>query len=633
MSHGTPRSWPDVPGYEIVRVIGRGGFGTVYEARQLSVDRTIALKVLDARTLGDDGQRRFRAEARTIGGLSWHRHVASLYDAGTTPDGDPYLVMELLDGGSLRGRTLSPPALTEVAHQISSALGAAHDAGVLHRDIKPDNILVDRQGTYVLSDFGIATLDDATRSRSGSFVGTYAYCAPELLDGQWATVRSDLYSLGATLHALATGRAPFAREDSSPAALIRRVIEEPMPPLPDTIPDALQHLIVQLMSKDPVQRPASADEVRSMAEGSGSAEATDTARTSATPIDPRAPLTAGPTHGEPPARPPAKQPRGHRPGLAAIGVLAAVLVLATAWAVQRTRSGSPTTGSAHLPSDPAGPSVQGTIWVGDEPSAITVVEGVPWVSLTGDRGVASIDPTTRTVSDLLDVGASPRAIAATASALWVTDAASAQVLRIDLATSTIRRTTIAGGSPQGMAVSDGAIWVADQAADGITEISAENGNEVSMVPVGNEPWAVAAAIDGSLWVVNRGDRTVTRVDVSSRTATMTTRVGADPWEIAVGGGGVWVTDASSNSVVRLDPSTGQILITLHVGTTPSAIAVDDRAVWVTNRDDDTVVRIDPNTNRVTDTLPVGHQPAAVAVTDGDVWVVNRGDGTVTHIAG
>ena len=272
MSHGTPRSWPDVPGYEIVRVIGRGGFGTVYEARQLSVDRTIALKVLSAESVDAAAERRFPAESRAIGALSWHHHVVSLYDAGVTPGGEPFLVMELVPGGSLgehlrAGESLDATRVLAVASQVSDALAAAHAAGVLHRDVKPDNVLVDRRGNHLLGDFGIATLTDGTRSTTGTFTGTYAYTAPEILRGERATAQSDLFSLGATLYALASGRPPFSVDtDASPAAQLVRILQDDPPPLPPSVPLGLADLILTLLAKDPRERPTSAAEVHALVE-------------------------------------------------------------------------------------------------------------------------------------------------------------------------------------------------------------------------------------------------------------------------------------------------------------------------------------------------------------------------------
>lgn len=265
--------WPSVQGYEIVAELGRGGFGDVYEARQVSVDRTVALKILGGSVIDEAAERRFRSECKTVGSLSWHPHVVSLYDAGICPDGRPYLAMELVPGGPVSeriraGARLESGQVRDVGIQIADALSAAHDAGILHRDIKPDNILIDRRGGYLLTDFGIATLEDGTRSTTGSFAGTYAYLAPELLKGERATPQSDVYSLGATLYTLAAGVPAFTgTTDATPAAVIFRVVSEPAPPLSHAVHQGLRAIIEKAMSKDPSDRYQSAAELEQALKG------------------------------------------------------------------------------------------------------------------------------------------------------------------------------------------------------------------------------------------------------------------------------------------------------------------------------------------------------------------------------
>jgi len=260
---------PEVPGYEIVRELGRGGFATVYEAQQLSVDRRVALKVVATSGLSPDVTRRFRSELRTIGTLSWHPHVVALHDGGITPAGVPFLAMELVAGGSWGDRVdqdgpCPPDTVLAVGLQVADALAAAHDAGIVHRDVKPENVLVGRRGEALLADFGVATLTDGTGSVSGSFVGTLLYAAPELLEGTRADPGSDIYAVGATLYTLARGRAAHASEedDESPAAVIHRVLSAQPPPLPPDVPRPLASVIERAMAREPEGRPASAEELQ-----------------------------------------------------------------------------------------------------------------------------------------------------------------------------------------------------------------------------------------------------------------------------------------------------------------------------------------------------------------------------------
>ncbi|MBI2709277.1 MAG: serine/threonine protein kinase [Actinobacteria bacterium] len=255
-----------VRGYEIVAEVGRGGFSVVYLAHQPHLHRTVALKVLTQVDSGDtEALRRFEGECRAIGSLSWHPNVVTVYDAGTTDDGLPYLAMEHLPAGSLQAKLADHgpapwPEVVKVGIQIADALAAAHQAGVLHRDVKPANVLTSRFGDYELADFGIARFTDVSRTASGIITGTVSYTAPEVLQGQPASQASDLYSLGALLHALVTGRAPFTTVDEeSVMAVLYRATSEPPESLDGRgLPADLTGLIVELMAKEPAQRPDSA---------------------------------------------------------------------------------------------------------------------------------------------------------------------------------------------------------------------------------------------------------------------------------------------------------------------------------------------------------------------------------------
>ncbi len=274
MSDNPLRGGASVPGYEVERELGRGGFAVVYRANQPKLRRTVALKVLtNVDPSDDDAKRRFEAECQAIGSLSWHPHVVTVYDAGATDEGLPFLAMEHLPSGSLQaklgdhGHAPSEEVL-RVAVQMSDALGAAHQAGILHRDIKPANVLTSRIGDYKLADFGIARFGDSQRTATGVITGTVAYTAPEVLRGARASSASDLYALGAMLCAVASGRTPFVKDaDESVVAIMYRVNTEDPPPLDGYgVPPDVALLIHTLMDKDPEKRPATALEVAQWAQ-------------------------------------------------------------------------------------------------------------------------------------------------------------------------------------------------------------------------------------------------------------------------------------------------------------------------------------------------------------------------------
>lgn len=263
-----------IPGYEVEKELGRGGFAVVYRAQQPKLRRTVALKVLtNVDPSDEDAKRRFEAECQAIGSLSWHPHVVTVYDAGQTEEGLPFLAMENLPSGSLQAKLADhgPAPWEEVLRvtvQMCDALGAAHQAGILHRDIKPANVLTSRIGDYKLADFGIARFGDTQRTATGVITGTVAYTAPEVLRGARASAASDIYALGAMLCAVATGKTPFVKDaDESVVAIMYRVNTEDPPPLVEEgIPEDLALLIHTLMDKDPEKRPESALEVAQWAQ-------------------------------------------------------------------------------------------------------------------------------------------------------------------------------------------------------------------------------------------------------------------------------------------------------------------------------------------------------------------------------
>lgn len=257
--------WPEVPGYRIIAEIGRGGFAMVYRAEQLDLGREVALKVLSVLDMTDDEVSRFERECATLARLDWHPNILRILHTGMTDEGRPYLAMELLEQGSLAGRQPAAPMpiddVAEIGVQISAALTAAHAEGVLHRDVKPANILIDRTGRYRLADFGIASIVGTSRSSSAGMAGTVGYLPPEIILGKKATAQSDVYSLGATMHALVTGAPPFARPtDESSAAAMSRTLTEPASDLRDHgAPEWFAAAIARSLDKDPGRRYATAE--------------------------------------------------------------------------------------------------------------------------------------------------------------------------------------------------------------------------------------------------------------------------------------------------------------------------------------------------------------------------------------
>ncbi|MEO7572642.1 MAG: protein kinase [Acidimicrobiales bacterium] len=257
-----------IPGIEDLEPVGRGGFGTVYSGWQPSLRRKVAVKVLDASASDGEAAARFQREGMAMGVLSDHPNVVPVYATGTVED-RPYLVMPLLPDGSLADQlatdgALDPAEVLRLGRGLADALSAAHEAGVLHRDIKPANVLRTPYGALQLADFGIARFADTTQTMGGSLMATVAYAAPEVLSGEPASAASDIYSLGATLHAALLGRAPYeAGPDEMPLAMAVRVLGNAAPDLRSAgIPPALAEVIDQAMARDPAERHLSAAALR-----------------------------------------------------------------------------------------------------------------------------------------------------------------------------------------------------------------------------------------------------------------------------------------------------------------------------------------------------------------------------------
>ncbi len=257
--------------YELVEEVGEGGMATVYRARDRELRRDVAVKVLFAHLAKrPEIVRRFHREARAAAALD-HANILRIYDVGGAEGEDPpYIVMELIRGRSLLGEIEQRgPMLAEAAACVGAlladALGAAHAAGVIHRDMKPANVMIAPGGRVLLTDFGVARLEteDSLVTKTGALLGTPAYMSPEQATGDTATTKSDLYSLGATLYQLATGVLPYS---GSPAKVLAQIAQNALVPAVKrraTVGPDLSRAIDQMMQADSAARPANANAIAS----------------------------------------------------------------------------------------------------------------------------------------------------------------------------------------------------------------------------------------------------------------------------------------------------------------------------------------------------------------------------------
>jgi serine/threonine protein kinase len=264
--------------YEIQSPLGAGGMGEVYRARDTRLDRTVAIKVLtEGLESAPEVRQRFDREARAVSSLN-HPHICALYDVGHQ-DGIDYLVMEYLEGQTLAARIekgpLPTPELLRTASQIADALDKAHRRGIVHRDLKPGNVMLTKSGAKLL-DFGLAKGGEVLQGDIGSsptmshpltvkgtIVGTMQYMSPEQLEGKEADARSDIFSFGAMLYEMATGKKAF--EAKSHASLIAAILKEeprPMRELQPLAPPLLESIVKSCLAKDPDERPQSAHDLK-----------------------------------------------------------------------------------------------------------------------------------------------------------------------------------------------------------------------------------------------------------------------------------------------------------------------------------------------------------------------------------
>ena len=286
--HASPRDLdPDIPaelrdaGFEDAAEIGRGGFGVVYRCAQPLLDRAVAVKVLTA-NLDPENLDRFLREQHAMGRLSGHPNIVTILQVGTTTTGRPFIVMPYHAKNSLEAliRRHGPLDWRETLHigvKLAGALEAAHGAGILHRDVKPANILLSEYGEPELTDFGIARIAGGFQTATGVITGSPAFTAPEVLEGKIPTPASDVYSLGATLFCALTGHAAFERQSGEKViAQFLRITSQPIPDLRERgFPPEVAAVIERAMAREPEARPASAaafgEELREVQRTSGMA--------------------------------------------------------------------------------------------------------------------------------------------------------------------------------------------------------------------------------------------------------------------------------------------------------------------------------------------------------------------------
>jgi YVTN family beta-propeller protein len=636
-----PRLGTRLAGYRIQALLGRGGMGVVYLAEQARPRRQVALKLLLApATVSEAFRERFLRESELAAAID-HPNVLPVYDAGET-DGVLWIAMRHVDGIDLaalltRDGPLAPEQALAIAGQVAGALDAAHARGLVHRDVKPGNILLAVEGGSVahayLADFGLTKRVGGARglTLSGQVLGTIDYVAPEQVEGGRVDGRADQYSLGCVLFECLTGVVPFRRD--SELAVLWAHVHDPPPRLGEYRPDlpaALDDAIGRALAKTPGDRHPSCAALVTAAQA---------ALAGAAP--------AGVRHRV--RRPTGRRagPGRRRPWLTrrsslvlsvTAGVLSAVL-LAAAVLLARDQ-GAPAVPAAPavvaaanhaVRIDPATYESVRAVAVGTDPTAVTGGGGLVWVANRGGT-VTVIDPGTNRVQETIPppgswpVGQGGSGLAYAGGSVWVANARHRQVARVEPGADP---TTIpVDASPVAIAAAPDAdlVWVAGRTRSGgglLARIDARTNRAVRAVQLPHPPTGLAVTADGgTVWMVTTRDRTLRSFDTHTGDLGKPVKLRLAPDQVAVGDGAVWVTSSSSNTVLRIDPATSKAKIKeIRVGNGPSGIAFGADRVWVANSQDGTVSAIDPQTNQVA-TRRLGFRPAAVAVVAEQraVWV-------------
>ncbi len=597
-------------GYRLDALIARGGMGVVYRATHLALDRPVALKVIARHLADDEGFRnRFLRESRLAARLD-HPNVVPVFDA-REEDGELIVAMRLVEGGDLRKRIrtdgpMPPEEALDLLGQVADALDAAHAAGIVHRDVKPHNILLEGDRAY-LSDFGLAkALGDSGVLSGTSIVGTVEYMSPEQWRGEKVGPAADVYSLGCVLYEALTGVVPYARQAES--------VEPEMP-------QGLDRVIERAVAKDPAGRYATAGELIEAARERQGATPAATRVLSEAPERPTVPL-GGVPEGAAASRPGWRYRwRRHYAGFFAAWMIVPIVigVIATVLAVIHFMGGGGVTVSDPIP-------------VGNPPLRLAVGPETVWATSALDGTLSGIDPETMRVRSRLRIGRGASGVTIGAGSVWVSNPRTGSVLRIDPIEHVTARIHL-GGSPGAIVFGGGRVWVADDDGAGITVIDPKLDRPVERgIPPRVAPLRLAVGA-GAVWASSASTGAVRRIDLGNATAGAPIPVGRGPAGVTVGGGLVWVANSLSETVTRVDPSIHAILgDPIGVGARPGGIDAGTDTVWVANSAEDSVSRIGIESGEtVGDPVSVGPHPGAIAVGGEAVWVANNGDGTITRI--
>jgi streptogramin lyase/predicted Ser/Thr protein kinase len=590
----------ELAGYLIQRVLGRGGMSVVYLAHERRLKRNVALKLLAPELAEDEAFRaRLLRESQLAASLD-HPNVVPVYEAGEV-EGLLYIAMRYVPGTDLKALlraegALAPERALALVDQIASALDAAHERGLVHRDVKPSNVLLTGKPEHehcYLADFGLSTsTSDRSVADPGKIVGTIDYVAPEQIRGGGVDGRADVYSLACLVYECLVGDVPFRR--ASDVAVIYAHLEEQLPRASEhdpSLPAALDAVLARGTAKVPAERWQTCSELMEAARaalGDGSADVRARGRSRRTAV-----ATVG-------------------AGIAGLAAALAVLLLGGGGAALAQSD-------SLVRIDGSGEATEG-VAVGARPTAVTVCGGSVWVTTRGGA-VFQVDPTSLTRHEVRVAG-TPSDVANLGDLAAVVSGPPARVTFVDSQYGQISGVVrLPGGRTPATAVAFGRdVWVANPDGRSLELLAPPYTAVTDSVRLPGTPRLVAAG-EGAVWAV--GGRMLWRVDARALRIVATTRLPFTPLALAAGRGGVWVVDAENDAIVRIDPANLRQQRRIAVGDAPVALAIGADGVWVANRTGETVSRIDSRRNAIEETIDVGAEPVDIVAGLGAVWVVRR----------
>ena len=621
----------ELAGYRIDRVIGRGGMSVVYLAEHARLERRVALKLLAPELADSERFRdRFLRESRLAASID-HPNIVPIYDADEA-DGTLFIAMRYVEGSDLKEVIRSEGRIdlertSAIVGQVASALDAAHALDLVHRDVKPSNVLLTPDDHVYVSDFGLTkrAVSVSGLTATGQLVGTIDYVAPEHIKGDPIDRRADVYSLGCMVVECLTGHAPYPRDLE--VGVLWAHVEEAPPKVTDERPDLppeVDEVVAAAMAKDPDARTATAGEV---AAGLRSALGPDGATVMA------------------PGRPRSKLPRapGRRRTALIAALVGAGLLVAVGVAVLLAGRGEevvvPMPNSvARIEADATAFST--SVEVGLDPTGVAVGEdGDLWVINQGDSTVSRIDPDSGEDTSTKSTLGIPTGVAAGEGAVWITNgfggpSGTGQVVRLDLTDESVEP-AFSSGNAKAIVIAFGSIWLADADSDAVLKYDPED-LDAPPIEIPTDEDANASAAPRSLsvgtgaargiWVANELGDTVLRIHPETNEVADRIQV-ESPTAVAAGASGVWVTSEINDRVVRFDAADGRTLRTYQtpdgVLDGPTSIVIAPAGVWFGSVLESAIARLDPQTDAIERIAIDGITGGMVVDANGHVWVAVR----------